>query len=128
MKIIVGLVMCCSLDATTPSSWRQISGDHVVVDASDPSGILSQCISISLPSNITNNASFHNRLAASKTNTMGSVVLPHLVTGWHVDQAIMSEDERLVIIRFGRDWDPDCMRQDEVLYRQDSSPQICCSC
>jgi Mitosis protein DIM1 len=49
---------------------------------------------------------------------MGSVVLPHLVTGWHVDQAIMSEDERLVIIRFGRDWDPDCMRQDEVLYRQ----------
>jgi Mitosis protein DIM1 len=49
---------------------------------------------------------------------MGSVVLPHLVTGWHVDQAIMSEDERLVIIRFGRDWDPDCMRQDEVLYRK----------
>ncbi|PBP15995.1 thioredoxin-like protein 4A [Diplocarpon rosae] len=38
---------------------------------------------------------------------MGSVVLPHLVTGWHVDQAIMSEEERLVIIRFGRDWDPD---------------------
>lgn len=48
---------------------------------------------------------------------MGSVVLPHLVTGWHVDQAIMSEEERLVVIRFGRDWDPDCMRQDEVLYR-----------
>jgi DIM1 family U5 snRNP protein len=50
---------------------------------------------------------------------MGSVVLPHLVTGWHVDQAIMSEEERLVVIRFGRDWDPDCMRQDEVLYRED---------
>ena len=67
---------------------------------------------------------------------MGSVVLPHLVTGWHVgrpsalpsygaladsctasDQAIMSEEERLVVIRFGRDYDPDCMRQDEVLYR-----------
>lgn len=47
---------------------------------------------------------------------MGSVVLPHLVTGWHVDQAIMSEEERLVVIRFGRDVDPDCMRQDEVLY------------
>jgi DIM1 family U5 snRNP protein len=29
----------------------------------------------------------------------------------------MSEEERLVVIRFGRDWDPDCMRQDEVLYR-----------
>lgn len=49
---------------------------------------------------------------------MGSVVLPHLNTGWHVDQAIMSEEERLVVIRFGRDWDPDCMRQDEVLYRK----------
>jgi hypothetical protein len=47
---------------------------------------------------------------------MGSVVIPHLVTGWHVDQAIMSEEDRLVVIRFGRDWDPDCMRQDEVLY------------
>jgi len=46
-----------------------------------------------------------------------SFVLPHLNTGWHVDQAIMSEEERLVVIRFGRDWDPDCMRQDEVLYR-----------
>jgi DIM1 family U5 snRNP protein len=26
---------------------------------------------------------------------MGSAVLPHLVTGWHVDQAIVSEDEVL---------------------------------
>ncbi|KAF7528576.1 hypothetical protein G7054_g10118 [Neopestalotiopsis clavispora] len=43
---------------------------------------------------------------------MGSVVLPHLTTGWHVDQAILSEEERLVCIRFGRDWDPDCMKQD----------------
>lgn len=47
-----------------------------------------------------------------------SFVLPHLTTGWHVDQAILSEEERLVIIRFGRDWNPDCMRQDEVLYRK----------
>ncbi|KAI8624551.1 mitosis protein DIM1-domain-containing protein [Xylariaceae sp. FL1651] len=46
-----------------------------------------------------------------------SFVLPHLNTGWHVDQAILSEEERVVVIRFGRDHDPDCMRQDEVLYR-----------
>lgn len=39
---------------------------------------------------------------------MGSVVLPHLRTAWHVDQAILSEDERLVVIRFGRDPDVDC--------------------
>ena len=59
---------------------------------------------------------------------MGSVVLPHLVTGWHVDQAIMSEEERLVVIRFGRDWDPDCMRQDEVLYRKTDALLIRHSC
>ncbi|KAK0710375.1 mitosis protein DIM1-domain-containing protein [Apiosordaria backusii] len=46
-----------------------------------------------------------------------SFVLPHLETGWHVDQAILSEDERLVVIRFGRDYSAECMRQDEVLYR-----------
>lgn len=57
----------------------------------------------------------HKRLA--NNTAMGSVVIPHLVTGWHVDQAIMSEEDRLVVIRFGRDWDPDCMRQDEVLYK-----------
>ncbi|KAI5309308.1 U4/U6-U5 snRNP complex subunit dib1 [Ascosphaera atra] len=37
--------------------------------------------------------------------------------GWHVDQAILSEEDRLVIIRFGRDGDPDCMAQDEVLFK-----------
>ncbi|KAL6924795.1 hypothetical protein FSHL1_002044 [Fusarium sambucinum] len=30
---------------------------------------------------------------------------------------ILSEEDRLVVIRFGRDWDSDCMRQDEVLYK-----------
>lgn len=46
---------------------------------------------------------------------MGSIVLPRLRTGWHVDQAILSEEQRLVVIRFGRDGDEDCWRQDEVL-------------
>lgn len=48
---------------------------------------------------------------------MGSVVIAHLNSGWHVDQAILSEEERLVVVRWGRDWDADCMRQDEVLYK-----------
>ncbi|ODQ66932.1 4A/4B type thioredoxin-like protein [Nadsonia fulvescens var. elongata DSM 6958] len=47
---------------------------------------------------------------------MGSIFLPHLRTGWHVDQAIVTEEERLVVIRFGRDHDPDCMKMDETLY------------
>lgn len=29
----------------------------------------------------------------------------------------MSEDSRLVVIRFGRETDPDCMLMDEILYR-----------
>ena len=48
---------------------------------------------------------------------MGSIVLDHLRSGWHVDQAILSEEERVVLIRFGRDSDPDCMRQDDILSR-----------
>lgn len=47
---------------------------------------------------------------------MGSVFLPHLHTGWHVDQAILSETDRLVVIRFGDDALTECMRMDEVLY------------
>lgn len=41
--------------------------------------------------------------------------LVHLHSGWHVDQAILEEKERLVVIRFGHDWDPDCMIMDETL-------------
>jgi hypothetical protein len=48
---------------------------------------------------------------------MGSILLPHLQTGWHVDQAILSEPERLVVIRFGRDGNEACMKQDDVLAR-----------
>ncbi len=46
-----------------------------------------------------------------------SYMLQHLHNGWQVDQAIMSEEDRVVIIRFGHDWDPTCMVMDETLYR-----------
>ena len=42
-------------------------------------------------------------------------LLPHLHSGWEVDQAIVTEEDRVVVIRFGRDSDPTCMIQDEVL-------------
>jgi DIM1 family U5 snRNP protein len=42
-------------------------------------------------------------------------LLPHLQNGWEVDQAILSEEDRVVVIRFGRDADQACMVQDEVL-------------
>ena len=45
-----------------------------------------------------------------------SFMLPHLHSGWAVDQAILSEEERVVIVRFGHDYDAECMKMDEVLY------------
>jgi hypothetical protein len=44
-------------------------------------------------------------------------MLQHLHNGWQVDQAILSEEDRVVVIRFGHDWDPTCMVMDETLYR-----------
>ena len=44
-------------------------------------------------------------------------MLQHLLNGWQVDQAILSEEDRVVIIRFGHDWDPTCMVMDETLYK-----------
>ena len=45
-----------------------------------------------------------------------SYFLPHLPSGWHVDEAIKSEEDRVVVIRFGHDWDKQCMTMDETLY------------
>ena len=45
-----------------------------------------------------------------------SYLLPHLDNGWEVDQAILSEEDRVVTIRFGHDYDPHCMQMDEILY------------
>mmetsp|Transcript_9279 Transcript_9279/g.16726 ORF Transcript_9279/g.16726 Transcript_9279/m.16726 type:complete len:143 (+) Transcript_9279:81-509(+) len=46
-----------------------------------------------------------------------SYFLPHLHSGYAVDQAILSEEERVVVIRFGTDTDPSCMLMDETLYK-----------
>ncbi len=46
-----------------------------------------------------------------------SYMLAHLHNGWQVDQAILSEEERVVVLRFGHDWDPTCMQMDEMLYK-----------
>jgi DIM1 family U5 snRNP protein len=44
-------------------------------------------------------------------------MLPHLKSGWAVDQAIMMENEKVVVLRFGHDWDPVCMKMDETLFK-----------
>ncbi|KAK4527763.1 hypothetical protein GAYE_SCF43G5691 [Galdieria yellowstonensis] len=46
-----------------------------------------------------------------------SYLLPHLHSGYAVDQAILSEEDRVVVIRFGQDFDPTCMLMDETLYK-----------
>ncbi|KAL7718703.1 Mitosis protein dim1 [Entamoeba marina] len=41
--------------------------------------------------------------------------LTHLHNAWQVDQAIIAEEERVVIVRFGHDWDSECMQMDHKL-------------
>jgi len=42
-------------------------------------------------------------------------MLTHLENGWQVDQALQHEQDKLVLIRFGRDHDTECMLMDEML-------------
>ena len=42
-------------------------------------------------------------------------LLPHLKNGWEVDSAIISEEDKVVVIRFGHDYDSQCMIMDETL-------------
>ncbi len=44
-----------------------------------------------------------------------SYLLPHLHSGWEVDKAIVTEEARVVVLRFGRDEDATCMEMDERL-------------
>lgn len=44
-----------------------------------------------------------------------SYMLTHLENGWQVDQAILAEDDRVVVIRFGHDSDAICMKMDNIL-------------
>ncbi len=44
-----------------------------------------------------------------------SYLLPHLHSGWAVDQCILGEEDRVVVLRFGHDHDEVCMLMDEVL-------------
>lgn len=45
-----------------------------------------------------------------------SAFLLHLTNVSEVDQAILTEDGRVVILRLGTDWDPTCKAMDELLH------------
>lgn len=40
--------------------------------------------------------------------------MTHLHNGWQLDQAILSEEDRVIVVRFDHDWDPTCMKMDEI--------------
>ncbi|KAG4152868.1 hypothetical protein ERO13_D04G148200v2 [Gossypium hirsutum] len=70
--------------------------------------------------NFARGKAFHHQRKKGNFSLQGndrtmSYLLPHLHSGWAVDQAILAEEERLVVIRFGHDWDETCMQMDEVL-------------
>ena len=44
-----------------------------------------------------------------------SYKLQHLERAWDVDRTIVLEEEKIVVIRFGHDWDTTCMQMDEML-------------
>ncbi|KAK5069196.1 hypothetical protein LTS08_003365 [Lithohypha guttulata] len=46
-----------------------------------------------------------------------TALIHDLPSAWHVDQACMSEDERVVVIRFGDPSKPETWEQDEMLYK-----------
>ncbi|VEN61591.1 unnamed protein product [Callosobruchus maculatus] len=46
-----------------------------------------------------------------------SYMLPHLQNGWQVEQAILTEEDKVVVIRFGNDWDPSCEKMDGALFK-----------
>lgn len=41
--------------------------------------------------------------------------LKSLNTEWDVDRTIAIEEKKLIVIRFGTDWDNDCIRMDTIL-------------
>lgn len=51
------------------------------------------------------------------TNGMTSSLIYYHHLAYQVDQAILTEEDRVVIIRFGHDWDSQCMIMDEHLYK-----------
>ena len=52
-----------------------------------------------------------------------SYLLPHLTSGWAVDQAILSEEARVVCLRFGHDYDPVCMQATPRRHQTPPDPQ-----
>lgn len=72
---------------------------------------------IPLPSKYCYYVSLYNTIITAFTdiNRADVSMMPELVSGWHVDEAIKVEEDRVVCIRFGKPDDQDTMQLDGVL-------------
>uniref|UniRef100_A0A7R9ZYB7 Thioredoxin-like protein n=1 Tax=Pyrodinium bahamense TaxID=73915 RepID=A0A7R9ZYB7_9DINO len=53
--------------------------------------------------------------------------LSHLHSAWAVEQAVSSDESRVVLLRFGHDYDPECMLMDELLLNAKDAVHATCS-
>ena len=53
-------------------------------------------------------------------------VLPRLQSKKDVDRAIKKTEDKVLILRFGKDSDPVCMQMDEIVSERLSSAIYCC--
>mmetsp|Transcript_12039 Transcript_12039/g.34054 ORF Transcript_12039/g.34054 Transcript_12039/m.34054 type:complete len:143 (-) Transcript_12039:25-453(-) len=53
--------------------------------------------------------------------------LSHLHSAWAVEQAVANEESRVVLLRFGHDYDPECVLMDELLLSAKEDVQAACS-
>lgn len=50
--------------------------------------------------------------------------LPHLSNAYSVEQAVLGEKSKVVCLRFGQDFSPECMKMDEARSLPPPSPRI----
>eukprot|EP00927_Polykrikos_kofoidii_P085437 TRINITY_DN9297_c0_g1_i1.p1 TRINITY_DN9297_c0_g1~~TRINITY_DN9297_c0_g1_i1.p1 ORF type:complete len:143 (+),score=19.77 TRINITY_DN9297_c0_g1_i1:264-692(+) len=52
--------------------------------------------------------------------------LAHLHSAWAVEQAVTTEEAKVVLLRFGHDYDPECLITDEALLGASSAVESFC--
>eukprot|EP00435_Cladocopium_sp_Y103_P025297 s657_g6.t1 len=53
--------------------------------------------------------------------------LPHLSSAYSVEQAVLGEHGKVLCLRFGQDFSPECMKMDEVLTSAAQTVESACS-
>ncbi|CAK8998218.1 unnamed protein product [Durusdinium trenchii] len=56
-----------------------------------------------------------------------AATLPHLSSAYSVEQAVLGEQAKVVCLRFGQDFSPECMKMDEVLVSAAPTVESACA-